>query len=305
MIERAAFLKGIVVATGGLDIWSTPPPSPPPVGLQGPGATIRVRLGDGSIATLDLETYLCGVVPIEMPASWPAAALQSQAIVARTYAFQKRTLSRAYDVLATDADQRYGGPQAERPASNAAVLATRGLTLTFDRGPAAVFYSACCGGHTADANEMWGHAGLSYLRGVDDPNCTAAPDYRWRTSVPMEHARAVLADRVPGALGDIGLSEPDDSGRPHNALFRTDAGTIALPVSDVRRRFGASVVRSLWLTRINVDSTQAAPFVAIEGSGRGHGVGLCQWGARGMAMIGADAPLILSHYFPGTAVIGG
>lgn len=313
MIERAAFLKGLIVATGGLDIWdppgpdpSAPPPQVPATPLAG-GTTIRVLQADRSIVALDVETYLYGVVPLESPPSWPAAALQAQAIVARTYALQKRTLSRPYDVLASDADQRYGGVPAERPASSAAVDATRGQTLTYLGGPASVFYSACCGGHSADANELWGRAGIVYLRGVDDPYCAGAPDYRWQRSIPLERVRAVLADRLGGGLPVAAqLDAPDDSGRPRNVMIQSAAGLeVALPVSDVRRRFGTEAVRSLWLRTIAFDRTQAAPLVTIEGSGRGHGVGLCQWGARGMALSGAGASAILAHYFPGTAVTGG
>jgi stage II sporulation protein D len=313
VIERAAFLKGLIIATGGLDIWDAPGPDPsagPRPAPQAPvagGATIRVLLADRSIVALDLETYLYGVVPLESPASWPAAALQAQAIVARTYASQKRTLSRPYDVLASDADQRYGGVAAERPASSAAVDATRGQMLTYLGGPASVFYSACCGGHSADANELWGHAGLAYLRGVADPYCAGAPDYRWQRSVPLDRAGAALTDRLGGAPPVAAqLDAPDDSGRPRNVTFRNATGiTTSLPVSDVRRRFGSETVRSLWLRAIAVDRTQAVPLVAIEGSGRGHGVGLCQWGARGMALSGAGASTILTYYFPGTAVTGG
>jgi stage II sporulation protein D len=312
VIERAVFLKTLLVATGGLDIWDAPGPDPSaaPV-LQAPapplpGSIIRVLQPDRSILALDVEKYLYGVVPLESPPSWPAAALEAQAIVARTYALQKRTLSRAYDVLATDADQRYGGPAAERPASSAAVDATRGQTLTYLGGPASVFYSACCGGHSADANEMWGHAGLTYLRGVDDPFCTAAPDYRWQRTMPLDRASAALADRLGGAPQAMQLDAADGSGRPRSVTFRNDSGlAVSVPVSDLRRRFGADTVRSLWLRTIGVDRTQAVPLVVIEGSGRGHGVGLCQWGARGMALNGAGASAILVHYFPGTAVTGG
>ena len=320
MIGRALFLKGLIVATGGLDIWDppdpdfpasppTPVPFPVPAAPRAPGAgatIIRVQLGDGTIETLDVEKYLYGVVPLESPPSWPAAALQAQAIVARTFALQKRTLSRAYDVVATDADQRYGGVPAEHPASSAAVDATRGQTLAYLGGPASVFYSACCGGHTADANELWGHAGLTYLRGVDDPYCTAAPDYRWQRTLPLDRARAALADKLTGIPQAAELDDPDDSGRPRTVTFRGDGGSmLALSVSDVRSRFGSDTVRSLWLREIDFDRTQAVPLVVIEGSGRGHGVGLCQWGARGMALNGAGAAAILAHYFPGTAVTGG
>jgi stage II sporulation protein D len=316
MIGRALFLKGLLVATGGLDIWDppdpdfpssppTPVPAPVPVPVSG-STVIRVQLGDGTIETLDIEKYLYGVVPLESPPGWPAAALEAQAIVARTFALQKRTLSRPYDLVATDADQRYGGVAAEHPASSAAVDATRGQALAYLGGPVSVFYSACCGGHTADANELWGHAGLTYLRGVDDPYCAASPDYRWQRAVPIDKARAALADKLTGTPQAAELDDPDDSGRPRSVTFHGDGGSVLeLSVSDVRSRFGPDTIRSLWLREIDFDRTQAVPLVVIEGSGRGHGVGLCQWGARGMALNGAAAPAILAHYFPGTTVTGG
>lgn len=303
MIARALFLKGLLVATGGLDIWDPPDAgSPPPASPA--GVTVRVRLADESIVALDIEKYLYGVVPIETSPSWPAAALQAQAIIARTYALQKLTISRPYDVLATDADQRYGGTVAEHPASTAAVDATRGMTLTYLGGPASVFYSSCCGGHTADALELWGHTGLPYLHGVDDtPYCTASPDYRWQRPLPLDRVRSVLGEGLSGAPVTAQLDAPDDSGRPRSVTFRTAAGaTLRLSVTELRSRFGADIVRSLWLSGLDFASTQAGALVIIEGLGRGHGVGLCQWGARGMALEGATAAAILAHYFPGTAV---
>jgi stage II sporulation protein D len=313
VIERAAFLKALLVATGGLDIWDPPDDQPLPAAAPTatpsgppPGRIIRVQLADGSIDTLDIEQYLYGVVPLESPPSWPPAALQAQAIVARTYALQKLTLSRAYDVVSTDADQRYGGAAAQHPATNAAVDATRGQTVAYLGGLASVFYSSCCGGHSADADVLWGHAGLPYLRGVDDPYCTASPDYRWQRALPFDRARAALADKLAAAPLAAELDNPDDSGRPQTVTFHAEGGAVlALSVSEVRSRFGPDTVRSLWLREIDFDRTQAAPLVVIEGSGRGHGVGLCQWGARGMALNGASASAILAHFFPGTTVTGG
>jgi stage II sporulation protein D len=298
VIGRVAFLKGLIVATGGLDIWSSPSPDAVP---------IRVSTVDGTVLTLDVETYLRGVVPIEASPSWPPAALQAQAILARTYALAKKNISRAYDVVTTEGDQRYGGPEAEHPATSAAVDATRGLMLRFDGGPASIFYSSCCGGHTEDAAEVWGHAALPYLRGVDDDsNCTLAPDYRWMRTLPLDRARAALADRLTGELTSVEVGDPDASGRPRTATLHGEGSSVVtMPVTELRTRWGTETVRSTWIRRVSIDGTQASPFVRIEGCGRGHGVGLCQWGARGMALSGADAATILSHYFPGTAVTGG
>ena len=294
-IDRGTFLGGLV-ATGGLDLWDDQPPS---------GATIRVQLDGGAIVTLDLEIYLRGVVPLESPPGWPAAALQAQAIVARTYALSRRTLSRPYDVQAGDADQHYGGPAAQRPTTNDAVDSTRGLTLRFAGGPAAVFYSSCCGGHTADAATLWGRSDLPYLRGVpDEPNCTASPDYRWRRSIALDRASALLGGRAVPAGFD--LEDVDGTGRARTLVVRDAAGAAyPLTVDEFRRRFGTEIVRSLWLRSVGIDRTQAVPMIVIEGSGRGHGVGLCQWGAHGLATSGADAATILSHFFPGTEVSGG
>jgi stage II sporulation protein D len=76
-------------------------------------------------------------------------------------------------------------------------------------------------------------------------------------------------------------------------------------VAEFRRALGYEVVRSTWLRGIRVEVTQATPRLVIEGSGRGHGVGLCQWGSRFYASSGASAAEILAFYFPGTSVSGG
>ena len=81
--------------------------------------------------------------------------------------------------------------------------------------------------------------------------------------------------------------------------------TVTIPVGDFRRALGSDVVRSLWLRSVRVDPAQAAPRLLIEGSGRGHGVGLCQWGAKFFAASGAPAAAILGFYFPGTTVTSG
>jgi stage II sporulation protein D len=81
--------------------------------------------------------------------------------------------------------------------------------------------------------------------------------------------------------------------------------TTMVPVGDFRRALGYDVVRSLWLRAVRIEPSQAPPRLVIEGSGRGHGVGLCQWGAKFFAMSGASAAEILAFYFPGTTVSSG
>ncbi len=327
---RATFLQGIgaatTVATGGLDVWEplgaqirvlvgdladgTPQVLPDGTfafgGKRWRGAPSTVRLPNGRmvlVTTIDVDGYLAGVVPLEAPPGWPPAALEAQAIVARTFALARRTLSRPYDVTASDADQRWGGVDAESASCTAAVAATAGRTLAFGGGPAEVFYSACCGGHTADIASVWNGVPLPYLRGVADPYCTAAPDYRWSRQVPLAQALAAFGARTGGTLTGASLGDVDPSGRPRTVVL-TGTQSTAVPIAEFRRALGYDIVRSLWVRTVRID-TQAEPRLVIEGSGRGHGVGLCQWGARFFAQSGASAAQILQLYFPGTALIGG
>ncbi|GAC1536851.1 MAG: SpoIID/LytB domain-containing protein [Candidatus Velthaea sp.] len=335
-MERAFFLKSTVAGfiTGGLDVWSSPSPSPSPA----PAGSIRVLIaGDrgsedpqpidsasfsfggkrwrgrpstaplpngrqGVIATLDIDSYLYGVIPIEASAGWPATALQAQAIVARTYAAARRTLSRPYDVTLFESDQRYGGVAIEAASTNAAVDATRGAMLSFNGGPASVFYGSCCGGHTADAAEIWGRNSLPYLRGVADPHCVSAPDYRWQRTLPLDRVTAALGTHVAGTLTGFAVGASENGGRPATIEILGSAGRASVSAIDFRRLIGAEIVRSTWIRSVRLDSSQAPAQVIIEGSGRGHGVGFCQWGARYMGADGTPARDILAFYFPGTTV---
>ncbi len=333
-IGRALFLKATAVAvyTGGLDVWSTPGPvagtlmrvlicadrqaETPQLadggiftfgGKRWRGTPSIVALPDGRsgvVATVDVDSYLYGVVPAEAPPRWPLAALQAQAIVARTYALARRTFSRPYDVVVSQSDQRFGGIEAEFPGTNAAVDTTQGATLVFNGGSASVFYAACCGGHTADALEVWGHAMLPYLRGVADPYCVAAPDYRWQRTLPLERLRAALAAHVSGDITGFALGPPNADGRPLTLDIIAGAGRATLSTVEFRQLLGADTVRSTWIRTLALDASHGAPEVTIEGAGRGHGVGLCQWGALAMASAGSTAATILAFYFPGTSIAG-
>ena len=327
---RALFLQGLgatSLAVGGIDVWDPTRPqirvlissdvrgAVPQVAPDGTftfggkrwrGAPSTVRLPAGTMAlvtTIDVDAYLQGVVPLESPPSGPAAALEEQAIVARTFALARRTLSRAWDVTAEDSDQRWGGVDVETASTTAAVQSTQGRTLTYAGGPAAVFYSASCGGHTADIAAVWGSAPLPYLRGVVDPYCAQGPDYRWSREVPLDRASSAFRSRLGGPLRGTSLEAPDDTGRPRGVMLL--GSTVAtVPTADFRRALGYDTVRSLWLSSVRIDAAQADPRLVIEGCGHGHGVGLCQWGARYFAAAGASPAEILAFYFPGTSLNG-
>jgi stage II sporulation protein D len=251
------------------------------------------------VSTVPLEEYLYSVVSREMPSSWPAAALQTQAIVARTYVLQRSNPRRSYDLVPSEADQVYTGIDAETPSTKAAVDATAGQVLRFAGGFANVSYSSCCGGHTEANSDAWGGAPLPYLCGVLCPYCTASPWYAWSHEVPMEKVCDAFGPQLAatGDLQSIELDPPDPSGRAPFWTFTGSTGSARIKAAQVRRALGSRTLPSLLVKRVST-----GPALQIEGAGLGHGVGLCQWGARGMAQSGADARAILSFYYPGTVL---
>ena len=125
---------------------------------------------------LSLDTYLRGVVPSESPSHWPIAALEAQAVAARSYALAELRPSSWYDLVPTTADQVYGGVAAERPRSDHAVYATLGQVLTWGGQVARTYYSSSSGGRTESVQDAWpGAAPIPYLRSVPDPYDSVLP----------------------------------------------------------------------------------------------------------------------------------
>jgi len=258
------------------------------------------RLNDGSIVNLvGVEQYLYSVVPREMSPSWPDAALQAQAICARTYVLQRSNPKRDYDLVPSELDQVYHGVTGESPAGRAAVDGTNGQVLRFAQQFASVAYSSCCGGHTESSADAWGGTAVPYLRGVACGFCNESPNYRWSDRLALGDVEQRLADRIGplGQLKDVRIAGTDGSGRARAFELACDHGSVSVKGSTFRLSVGARVIRSLLISRLSVDRSAE---VAIEGGGLGHGVGLCQWGARGMAIAGRTARDILAWYFPGT-----
>jgi stage II sporulation protein D len=259
------------------------------------------RLADGEIVNLvDIEAYLASVVPSEMSPSWPAAALQAQAICARTYVLQRSDPLREYDLVPSELDQVYRGVEGESLTSTAAVRATVGQVLQYNGLFARVAYSSCCGGHTEAAADLWGGAPIAYLSGVLCTSCAASPNFRWSATLPLTAIAARFAAplAILGSLEDVRIAERDASGRVRAFDLVAGGASVRVAGSAFRRAVGTRTLRSLL-----VMSAQRSPdgtTVDLDGAGLGHGVGLCQWGARGMAAEGRDAAAILAAYFPGT-----
>ena len=166
-----------------------------------------------------LERYVRGVVPSEMPFRWRPAALQAQAVAARSYALSQLKPGQSFDLYADTRDQAYGGIAAERPSTNLAVGATVGQVVTWSGRPALTYYCSTSGGRTAAGS-------MPYLASVPDPYDSISPHHRWG---PFRLRSAQLAQRlhVPG-VRSLSLAL-DGSGRVASVLVRWRGGSARVP----------------------------------------------------------------------------
>lgn len=241
-----------------------------------------------------LEDYLLGVLPAEMPQGFPQEALKAQTVVARTFAVNRLNPKASYDLCASEMSQLYLGLGVETAKHEEAVRATRGKILSYGGKAISALYHADSGGMTAGSEEVFQKA-LPYLRPRPDPYARG-PKSQWRVSLTPEAALRVLrslgyAPQVTNPKGHLGDSpavlERSASGR----VWRLRLLGVEVQGPEAQR-----LVRSLGLSSALVE------FQGWEalGRGAGHGVGLSQWGARGMAESGYDYREILGYYFPGT-----
>jgi stage II sporulation protein D len=275
-----------------------------------------------------IDDYLRGVVPLEIGtrALPDSAAVQAQAITARSYAFTHLLSdpSRLYDVTGGVQDQVYGGVAAETDVSSQAVESTRTLVLKYAGRVVNAPYSSTCGGSTAAASEVWRANDEPYLQRVSDriPGtidryyCDQAPRFRWTKTLDARTVNAALAQylaaysnvpgRNPGTARDVIIGSRTPSGRVGTLTISTDRGNFVVRGNDTRyvlRAPGGEILNS---TYFSVESIPAADGslarLIIHGMGYGHGIGMCQSGAIGRARAGQDFRTILNTYYPGTTV---
>ena len=218
--------------------------------LQVNGTVYRGRLSVSlagrklqAVDVMGLETYLRGVVPSEMPSNWPAAALQAQAVAARSYALANLAPKRSFDLYGDERDQVYGGVAAESPTSDAAIAATRGQVVLYGGRVADTLYFSTSGGRTASAAEALGTP-VPYLVSVADPYDTTSPYHDWGP-VLFDAASAAKKLKVPAPLTDVEASA-GSSGRVQSVtLAGGDESQATLTGSQVR---AALDLRSTWFT---------------------------------------------------------
>lgn len=286
--------------------------------------TIHLR-GDRitAINLVDLEEYLVGVVGTEMGIRSGAeqAALEAQAVVSRTITLQRigQSRTRPFDLLATVADQAYAGQGAEAENVARAVRQTRGLAVMYQGAVIDAFFHSTCGGRTARGTEVFAAADRPYLQSIADHDdggrawCAISPRFRWQERWTAEELARTLRGTLPAAgtsgevaaLRDIRVVERTGTGRVARLEVVTANGTHPLTgprARQVLRPVGGGLLRSAdFIIQVTRNGEQIVG-LAAEGSGAGHGVGMCQWGAIGRARAGFSFQSIVSAYFPGTEI---
>ena len=315
-LTTAAF-EALTLAAEEAPIWVNGKP------YRGRVEVLRDRTGLTVVNRLPMESYLLGVVSAEMGRrnSSELAALRAQAVVSRTYAFRnlRRWRAEGFDLYATVSDQAYGGLNAETPEGRAAVSGTRGRILTYNGAPIEAFYYSTCGGRTADGYEVFRGASRPYLRsGMDvapqgTPYCSISPRYHWREEWSGSSLRAVLTRYLPNPTGgsrnldrlaDIRITRRTGSGRVDQLVVSAGGSEVRVEgqsnIRQVLRTPGGDLLRSTAFTLLVSGAGNSVSHLVAEGSGAGHGVGLCQWGAVGRARAGQGHEEILAAYYPGT-----
>lgn len=286
-----------------------------------------------------LETYLRGVVPHEIGAKAPYAAVEAQAIIARTYALRnlRRFAIDGYELCADTQCQVYKGLSGTVPNTDRAIAATQGQVLTYQNQLVDAVYSSTTGGVTAAFSDVWNGANRPYLQPLVDAagniwnlsrqsladennfqrfislrqgfNETGSYMFRWRKVSSIEDITKDLqhylkVNKNPLAnfktLRQLGVVQRSPAGRILKLAVQTDRGVFALEKDEVRNAFSAPRSTLFYLEPITKENKTWG--YAFVGGGLGHGVGLSQTGAQELAKLGWSSSRILNFYYPGTQI---
>ena len=255
-----------------------------------------------AVAVVPLEAYVAIVLSREAPPRFYPEALAALAVAVRTYAVGAAAKPRdpAYDVVDTVEDQVFDGTGGVAVVFREAADRTRGLVVRYRGELALTVYHSTCGGRTEDAVSVWGKD-IPYLRAQFCDDCAASPVYRWeyRMSEAEGHRVAKTLGVPPGKDLRISVTGRTPTGRASRVRISSGGVSRELQAAEFRKAAGYAKVRSLKMEIVPV-----AGGWRITGEGWGHGVGMCQFGANGMARRGAGFREILARYYPGTEITG-
>lgn len=303
-------------------------------GVGYPGfLVVRPRSDEGTdrfdvLAVMQMEEYLPGVVVKEMFPKWPREAFAVQAVASRSYALHERErarkLGRWYDVESTTADQVYGGSPANAAAYDA-VRQTRGQVVAYGGEIVRAYYSSTCGGRPASARDVFptdSASGYNLVAPLQtrgrDAFCESATYYRWdvvRSDDDVSRRLRAWGRANGKPVGDIrrvrsfAVKRTGDAGRPTRFVVTDDSNTsYELAAEELRNALNTEAEGAPPLTKqsrvYSGDMTIEvwADTVRIRGRGFGHGVGMCQWCAKGMVERGKKWQQCIRVFYPGCSI---
>lgn len=254
---------------------------------------------------IPLERYIAGVLEKEVRHDWPLEALKAQAVAARTYAIYRKSKPRdaQFDVLSDTSDQVFESDENHSPAIVRAVRETEGETLQFGGRVLEAFFHSCCGGTSEDADQVWPGSHPEPLRSVhEDPYCSTCPPAHWKYRLSFRELgeRLSQANLPSSGWTAVSIVSRDASGRVEQVTLES-ATRKPTPMSGItfRKILGYTNLKS---TLFNI--TAEGEDLVFDGRGAGHGVGLCQWGAKAMAEKHKNYRDILNFYYPGAEIVG-
>lgn len=289
---------------------------------------LRLQPGRGNqvsvVNELSIEDYLLGVVPQEIGRLDPGMleAAKAQAVAARTYAVARRDRRQGlgFNFYADVQDQVYGGIAAENDEVTRAVRATEGEILVYAGKPIDAYYHSTCAGQTAAIEEVWNERAVPYLRSVVDVDPRTGESWdrtssrfrwtvRWTGPELTRILNKTLADSLPrgansiGTLRDLRVIDRTPSGRIRALRIETSSGNYTVGKDRIRWILLTPAGAVLNSSKFDVEVTRSAggavSEVVAQGGGWGHGIGMCQVGAKNRAVAGQDYEQILKTYYTG------
>lgn len=253
------------------------------------------------INTLSLEKYLAGLITKEMAPSWPLEALKAQAVASRSYAIYQagQNKRRAFDMESTTQDQVYDGAASETARSTQAVEETAGMVLFSGSSPLKAYFHANCGGMTETPDSVWGTDAGKFLPVVCPYHHRKETKKRWTvhvTKTQLKRALSKISGFLPSffRLAKLEAGAPNPNQRLNDVVVSDVQGnSLLLPANAFRNALGNTKVKS---TAFHIEKEGEG--YKIVGTGFGHGVGMCQIGARAMAQEGKSYRDILRLYYP-------
>ena len=267
-----------------------------------------------AINVIDIEDYLRGVVPYEIGKLDESKfeALKAQAVAARTYAYKHfgSRVAQGFDVYADTRDQVYKGLHSATALTDKAVRETEGVVMTYNGEFITAYYHSTCGGET-EGVVTWGRPDHPYLKNKPDlrpdgtPWCRESNYTEWTREFTEDELRDLFQINAKEAKANVPsfssiksmhIQDTLKSGRIHTLVIETNNGSFTAKADKIRWLFkrGGTILPSSFF-RIHKNGNEWI----LKGKGFGHGVGLCQMGARARAQAGQSYIQILTHYYPG------